>query len=186
MTNFYLKAAGIWLIALLIMSSCGSDDTPDLLPDDDDVVPGTPRSVTCKINGEGFSATVPFTGGTLSLTGSFYAIAIVGADFFGRDTVSIAIAISGNELSTLNTGDAFSGTGNILEDFAVGEVNVNNRPSVEQEASSSETDNATVTITKIDRDNKLISGTFSYEAVDPDSQTTFSVTEGVFTDIEYD
>ena len=176
----------MWLVALLILSACGSDDATDLLPDDDDVAPGTPRSITCKIDGQDFSATVPFVTGALSLTDDFYAIAFVGVDFFGQDTISVAFAINGTDLATINNGDTFSGNGNLFQDFALGEVIVNNRPSVEQEASSSETDIATVTVTKIDTAKKLISGTFSFEALDPNTQTTFLVTEGVFTDIEYD
>ncbi|MDN5215827.1 DUF6252 family protein [Fulvivirgaceae bacterium BMA12] len=185
MINFFLRSTGMWIIALVLFTACGSDDDTGLIPDDD-VAPGTPGSITCKINGQTYAATFPFVTGALSTTNDIYSFALGGVDFLGKDTVSIAMAMTGTDLSRLSAGDTFSGTGNIFINFALGTVIVKNRPAVDEDASSSETDVATITVTKIDRDNELISGTFSYEAFDDDTQNTFKVTDGVFADIKYD
>ncbi|UGS22743.1 DUF6252 family protein [Flavobacterium channae] len=50
----------------------------------------------------------------------------------------------------------------------------------------SNTSVGTVTITEFDRTNDLVSGTFSFSAYNVSNSTTKSITNGVFTDIEFD
>ncbi|MEM6526365.1 MAG: hypothetical protein AAF693_21400 [Bacteroidota bacterium] len=44
----------------------------------------------------------------------------------------------------------------------------------------------TGTITAIDRSNRLVSGTFSYDAIDEDTGDVYEVRNGVFTQIQYE
>ncbi len=177
----------ILIAALLIISACGSDDTLiDMIPDDNAVPPGTPGSITCKIDGENFSASGVLATGDLAFTGEFYVLGIAGVDFIDQDTVGLVLVVSGNGFGTLMEGQVITGTGDIINNpLAAGEVNINQLPAKEVAATSLETDVATITITNLDRDNELISGTFSLEGLDPDTNTTVIVTEGDFTDIPY-
>ena len=175
----------LFSLVVLLMAACGSDDSADPVPDNNEVEPGTPGSVTCKIDGEAFSAVSPFNAAQVTFTDDFYAIAVTGIDFFDQDTVAVALAMSGINFSSLSAGAVFSGTGTVGLDFALGAVEVNRRPTTEIDARSDETEVAEFTITKIDRENQLISGTFSYRAVDPDTGSSFEVSDGIFTDMEY-
>jgi len=172
-------------LAIICLSACGSDDIV-MPPGDNDAAPGTPGSITCMINGESFSASGVLATGVITFTGDFYGIALAGVDFFDQDTVGLALAISGNGFSTLMEGQVITGEGDIVNNpVAAGEVNINQRPSKEITASSLETEVATITITRLDRDLELISGTFSFEGLDPNSNTSVIVTQGDFTDIPY-
>ncbi len=172
-------------LAIICLFACSSDDA--VIPDDNDVAPGTPGSITCMINGDGFSASGVLATGVITFSGDFYGIALAGVDFFGQDTVGLALAISGNGFSTLMEGQVVTGEGDIVNiPLAAGEVNINQRPSKEITASSLETEVATITITSLDTDLKLISGTFSFEGLDPDSNTSIIVSQGDFTEIPYD
>lgn len=184
----FSKPAVVVAFLMLVVFSCGTDEGTliDLVPDNDPVAPGTPGSVTCKVDGTDFSASGVLATGTLTFTGDFYAMAIAGVDFFGQDTVALALAMSGTDFANLMENEAFTGEGDIVNsNLGAGEINIHRRPTIDDKASSLETEIANITITKLDRDNELFSGTFSFEGLDPDTNTRIVVTEGVFTDIEY-
>ena len=44
----------------------------------------------------------------------------------------------------------------------------------------------TATITAIDRNRKMVSGTFSYNAIDEDTKNVYEVRNGIFTLIPYE
>ena len=187
MQNAFLKFTGLSCLAVLLMfSSCKPDDddaNPTVTPE----VPVTPKlgKIDCKINGKSFSAAYPFTSGAIANTSPFYSIAVGGFDFIDGDSVGVALAMTGTDFSSLANGDVFQGSTALPGMYALGSVSFNSGAK-EEDADSEETLIATITVTKIDRDNNVISGTFSYEAKDPDTESEFTVTEGVFTDIKYD
>jgi hypothetical protein len=54
-------------------------------------------------------------------------------------------------------------------------------------AVSDNTEMATITITDIDFDTKLVSGTFSFDGADDDDPNTiYEVRNGVFTDVSFE
>lgn len=175
------------IVSFIFLFGCGTDDGGLIdIPGDEPVAPGTPGSVTCKIDGENFSASGVLATGVLTFTGDFYAMAIGGVDFFGQDTVGLALAMSGNNFATVMQGQVFTGEGDIINTpLGAGEVNINQRPGKEIRAESLETKIATITITKLDQTNELVSGTFTFQGLDTDNNTTIIVADGVFADIPY-
>ncbi len=183
MNNRFLNNI-ILVLTFTFLLACGGDGD-DLIPDNDQVNPGTPGSITCKINGDDFSAVFPFTTGTLSNATGFFTLGVGGVDFFENDSVGVVLAVTGSNFDNLEAGDVFTGTPTNLLELAVGGVVVRRGNVVEEDATSGETQIITITITKIDRSEELVSGTFSFQAEDPDSGVNFTVSDGVFSDIEY-
>ena len=71
----------------------------------------------------------------------------------------------------------------VLGDYCFGHVIINNG-ALDIEASSADTEIATMTITAYDAITDRFSGTFSFVAEDTDNNVSYTVTDGVFEDIE--
>ncbi|MEL7001990.1 MAG: hypothetical protein AAFN93_04550, partial [Bacteroidota bacterium] len=98
----------------------------------------------------------------------------------------IALGISGTDFSSISTGSTFIGSDS--ERLFVGGYSAEEIESNEDIVNSGSEllSSNTATITKIDRVNNLISGTFSFNAVDRDTELVYEIRNGVFTDLEYD
>lgn len=175
------------MFSFLFVTGCGSDDSEDIIEDlnddMDNVDPGTPGSITAKINGEDFSISGIFVTADLSDQSNGYLLAIGGLKWVNETYYGMTLAMISSDFSTLDVGDTFSG-GN-SEMFFAGGYSVEIDDEIEIQSSSELVSSASCTITKIDRENNLISGTFSFDAIDDSAEKTYEVREGVFTDIEY-
>jgi hypothetical protein len=185
--NYLRISTFIVLTTLLSFSSCSKDDDKKEDTTEKEKEPvAQSKTISCKINGAAFSAAYPFSTGTLNESGNIYTIALgaVKVSLQGG-TTGIALGLHGTDLSSVKAGDVYTASGFPTVYLAIGGVDINNG-SEEENATSEETGEATITITKIDHTQSIISGTFSFKALDPDTQTLFDVTDGVFTDIAYD
>jgi hypothetical protein len=186
--NLFTKSPiyALCLVLSLGLSACSKDDDKktEETPQEQVKTPA-PGTITCKINGDAFSSSYPFTTGTLYESGTEFNIAIGGVNASFTGSKGIALGIYGASLADVRAGDVFTATSDPRERLAVGAVTISNA-NTDEDADSGETGKATITITKIDHTQKTISGTFAYEAKDPDTGSVFIVTEGVFTAVQYD
>lgn len=184
------------LLAILVNSCIVIDDLDD---DDDDT---KVESITATINGSKFSATKDGfslsdlgddVDGDLDIDGDTYELGITGVDLKNGIFTSLTIILYGEDFSSLNVGDEF---GAITEESlsngfgfigAVGTVASGSLIGSEDELGGTTLVKGTmnVKITKMDRENELISGTFSFVAFDGDDELAATVTDGEFKNVEW-
>jgi len=174
----------LWIFALIFISiiSCSKDDdtsSNDMEP----MVDPTARFLTAQVDGEQyFSETFQLTG-TLSENNPGYAFGVVGAEVSLLGTSeAITIGFVGLDINTavgtlFEIDNAISGTA-----FAGMFTRAGTSESV---SANAETEGQGM-ITSIDTIAKTFSGTFSFVAIDEDSNTSYSITNGVFQNVEYD
>lgn len=170
----------ILFIITIFLSACKENLATDILDD----LSGN-GSFSAKINGEDFSAegvlvTAQYSDQTVG------QILGIGAAMLPSNGVTraIALAIVSLDDSGINAGETYTATSTAKS--ASGEYSLDNN-NIDIKAVSSNTDVATVTITAIDYDKKLVSGTFSFDGTDEDApNTVYEVRDGKFENVSFD
>lgn len=139
---------------------------------------------TAKVDGEVFSLSGVFVSAEYVKSNEMVqslAIAAAKPPITGI-TTGIVLAVVATDSSEITGGDVFSATN--PQKIAAGEYVLEDDNGTDIKAFSENTDIATITITKIDLANNLVSGTFVFDAIDEDEPgKTYMITEGIFTDI---
>ncbi len=180
------------LAVIMIFSILPGCDTEDTEEEIDDLLNGGPGSVTATINGEEFVAEGRLVEARLNIDDdplefSLRIDAERDKDGFEED---IDLNLFGVDFDLLEVGDVFTG------DAGFGELNFSGNYGKISRMQGDDTDIQTetepdvasnvCTITKLDRENRLVSGTFSFDAIDFfDGTGTYEVRDGVFTDLSY-
>lgn len=137
------------------------------------------------INGENFTAkgilvTAEYVSAATGVTSLGIAAAKLPLDGV---TKAFALAIVSIDSTGIEAGDVFTSVS--VQKVGAGEYTVKS-DTEDIKAVSSETKIATITITDFDLDNKLVSGTFSFDGIDEDDpNTVYEVRDGIFTDVEF-
>lgn len=177
----YSGSLSILIILIVIFSSCNKLDEDEIIENS-----GAKQSISAKINGEDFSASgILVTAQYSNLNEMVHSLAIGGAELpFNGVTRAIALAIVSADSTEINQGEIYTAISN--SKIGAGEYAYDNN-SIDIKAVSENTDIATITITKIDYDKKLVSGTFSFDGSDEDDPgTIYQIRDGVFTDVSFE
>lgn len=137
------------------------------------------------INGTTFSVSgLLVTGEYSELQAGVTTLAIAAAKLpLDGITEGFALALVSTDSTGIEIGDEFTATS---VQMVAGAEYVIQGDNQDIKALSTETNTTIVTITAIDFDNKLVSGTFSFDGVDKDDpNTVYEVRDGVFTDVEF-
>lgn len=173
------SSLSILLLLAILFSSCV--DPNEIIDNIGDA------SFSAKINGEDFSVIGPLVTADYSEQSQIVAtIGIVAAKLpIGGITEGFALAIVSTDSSGIQVGDTFSATS--TEKAGAGEYVLEDGNAVDVNAFSSNTGVASITVTAIDFDKKIVSGTFSFDAVDDDDpNTVYEIREGKFTDVSFE
>jgi hypothetical protein len=176
--NIRTSIIALLLSSILFISACIKIDDPEM-PDT-----GT-ASLSAKINGETFSVSGVFVSAEYTAQNQMVqSIAVAGAESpINGVNRAIALAMVAVDSTQIQSGDTFVATS--TSRVGAGEYTFDNG-TTDIKAVSSNTDKATLTITNINYDTKLVSGTFSFEGSDDDDPgTTYQITDGVFTDVPF-
>lgn len=169
------------LLIILALTACQSAKSDIDIPDEE-----ATNSLSAKVNGENFSVSGILVTAQYSVTGqTIETLAIGGAEPpLNGTSRGIALAIVSIDGTGINVGDTY--TANSTTKAAAGEYVFDNS-SADIKAESENTDEVTITITEIDFDRKIVSGTFSFDGVDEDDPTTiYEVREGTFTEVSFE
>ena len=141
------------------------------------------------VNGETYEAEELFVGGELEITSEGYSLGITSADEVANDgqtANSLTFVIYGDDFDDFNAGQTFDQTGIFNPNFNVslvyGEIKDGNAVLFATDFDGTDT---SVTFTKVDKSNKLLSGTFSFSGSDDDTGVPVIITEGIFIDVAY-
>ncbi len=175
----------ILLGALLLLGACSKDDD-----DSSSGGAGTPNAgngtFTCEVDGQSYVSDPEKVIGLSSDVGGLFNRIASGFRDANGDTLVVTITIVSFNVNAFETGATFD-SGNVLGNWCFGAVSFNNGGSGEYTATSS-ADNlpCSVTLTAYDPVAATFSGTFAFDANDEDANVTNVVTNGVFTNIEFD
>lgn len=140
---------------------------------------------TATINGTTFSVSgLLVTGEYSELQAGVTTLAIAAAKLpLDGITEGFALALVSTDSTGIETGDEFTATSVQMVAGAEYLIQGDNQ---DTKALSTETNVALITVTDIDFDEKLVSGTFSFDAIDKDDpNTVYEIRDGVFTDVEF-
>lgn len=175
------------LFAIALLFSCSEDVTDDFIADE----PGT---MTAKIDGVNFKSEGFFPISVnleIDDDTDIFDLQIDGEQEKNGFEERITISIFGLDFTSLSSGDVFVGGADVLSggkrmDGDYYKISRTEGDNTDFICDSEQIPASTAKVTKIDFTNRLISGTFSFKAIDiSDSDNTFQITNGVFTDIEY-
>lgn len=166
----------ILIIAMVIMSSCNKDDDP--IAQIDQLPPATQTgagSFGCLVNGEAFIDTSGSFNCFYQLVDGGYYFGIEGTDE-KYDIVDIGLFTNDKSIEHGQTymlfgntpGNAF-GSGYFLSTNSSGEGTTTN-----------ESQNGQLKITKLDFENFIVSGTFSFDLLNPINREIVKIREGRF------
>ncbi len=164
----------------VITFACVSDDL-----DEADIFGSEEGEITATINGSSFrSFGVSSTAFVEDFAGGDQLV-IGGIDISDLDRLTgVTVVFIIPDFSALSVGDTFSGSSMdmiMTGGYAI-DINGDNTIGATTELAASNT----AAITAIDRNRKLVSGTFSYNAIDEDTKNVYEVRNGVFTQIPYE
>ena len=166
------------LIAILITSSCNLGEVVD--PQD-----GT-NMISAKIDGGDFSVSGLLVSAEYSdINGMVHTLSIGGAKPpLNGVTEGIVLAIVSTDSSGIKAGETYTAVSTAK--VGAGEY-VFEDSSSDIKAYSENTDVATITVTKIDFTEKMVSGTFSFDAVDEDDPNkVYQIRDGKFEDVSFE
>eukprot|EP01013_Petalomonas_cantuscygni_P024622 TRINITY_DN46292_c0_g1_i1.p1 TRINITY_DN46292_c0_g1~~TRINITY_DN46292_c0_g1_i1.p1 ORF type:complete len:181 (+),score=16.68 TRINITY_DN46292_c0_g1_i1:3-545(+) len=180
----------------MIFSSC---DLSEVFEDEDDMDDPEAQIMTAKINGEAFSAVesddtliqLDEVEGDLDLNGDVFEISISGLDFGQSYLTTITLSLQGDDYPSLMEGSHFVGftQENLSSGDPSGAAGVVAKVSLDGDTELGGitlfVGTIDVEITKLDKENELISGAFSFVAYDEDNDSNIIVTDGVFTNVEF-
>ncbi|MEM9001845.1 MAG: hypothetical protein AAGB24_16420 [Bacteroidota bacterium] len=192
-TGHYIVILSIFVC--IGLQSCASDDTDDSpiiediaedmdddSQDNDEALEG--QSLTAKVNGVDFNNGEGLIAGAFTEESGFYVIAIVAGEIIDDNNVkAIGLAVSGFDFDTLEAGKEWTVVENETNfESAIGSYG---EGETINDQDTDETLDIFVRITSIDKENRLISGEFTFIALDEDTNMEYVVTDGRFTDIFY-
>lgn len=170
------------LMAILALAACQSAKDNIEPPQEEEPA----NSLSAKINGEEFSVSGILVTAQYSASSQMIeSLAIGGAEPpLNGTATAIALAIVSIDGTGINPGETY--TANSSTKAGAGEYVFENS-NTDIKAESDNTDEVTITITAIDFDRKVVSGTFSFDGVDEDDPgTVYEVREGVFKEVSFD
>ncbi|MEM8965381.1 MAG: DUF6252 family protein [Bacteroidota bacterium] len=175
----------VGLLIISVLFACG--DGSDVLDDIDDIDENDSEEVfvTAKVNGVEFSARgETFVNASSANNSGFFSLGIGAVDVDQGRAKAIALAIVAIDRTEVQVDDTFTETDEAgfgatagYEEGAIGE---------EAEIETDEIQAIAIKITAVDQENETISGEFSFTAIDEDTNTTITVTEGVFNKVPLD
>ncbi|SDM82608.1 hypothetical protein [Kriegella aquimaris] len=153
-------------------------------------------SLTAKVNGNDFKTTTVLqqyiAGASVSVNENFYGIGVIALDvkLDIRKPRSIYLFMYGEDFNALKAGTSFTTVTNIVIPenggaFAIYSEDPDTK--VEDDEISTEiVESISIKITALDKVNYLISGEFSYTAIDEDTNKKYIITDGKFEDMKYE
>ena len=188
-----MKSSYIFTLALLLFTlgiSCNSDDEED---DNDNLPINNPGTITAVVNGQRLYFLAFGTDAELNqrrdgfVEFDFRIDGETDQDGFEFD---IDLNLFGVDFDLVEEGDVFAGDGEFGELVFSGNYGKISRTPGDNTDIQTATEigmaSDQCTFTKIDRVNRLVSGTFSFNAINIfDDSDVYEVREGVFTDLEY-
>ena len=177
-----IKSKSIFLILLLacaFMSCQKAEETFNPTPNT--------NSVTAKVDGEDFAVSGITVSGTYSINSDGWETLGIASGRTRSDgeTDGISLTMISTDSTGIQVGDTYVATSLEIRggcQYFLTDVNGETL-----EASSLETDVASITITEIDFATKVVSGTFTFEGADDDFPNVLvKVTEGEFKNVSFD
>lgn len=165
---------------LVLAFSCSSNDSIT-----EEEQQQSNQTFFAKVNGNSFSTnndSIEAGYTSTSNTDGFSIVAIRTDGFFGGEAIFISL-IESKENAELETGQVYTNNDQNIALFGGYVASV-----IEDDFNLDGTETMSIELTKIDKGNMLISGKFSFVSTienDDDSKTTYTVTDGVFNDVNY-
>ncbi|PZX56652.1 hypothetical protein [Algoriphagus chordae] len=191
------KFNSLLLIILILFAGCQPEDLVDPFLDDDPDDSGSKSSISYKVDGELIQGTFSedniidigsLTGEVIKST-NLTNITIGGAILKNSKMYGIVIYLTTDKTyDQLKNGDSFVGNISNLSQLTFAGFGIEDLIDDTVFSSSGDEDeienqNLVVSITKIDHDEDIISGTFSFDAHDEELNLTKKITEGKFTNV---
>jgi len=173
-----IRTLSILLFFMLLFSACKEEDNGIDIPTDG-------GEISAKINGKEFSTSGILVTAEYNIQNeTIHSLAIGGAKLpVNGVTEAIALAIVSTDASGINVGDTYTATSTTK---IAGAEYVFDDNTTDIKALSGNTDVVTITITDIDFDKKLVSGTFTFDGTDDDDPNTiYEVRDGIFKDVSF-
>lgn len=176
-------------MSVLLASGCKKDD-PE--PTGAPGIPGGTGSgtsaFTATIDSASFSSNPLLVAGSNGSSAGLSFRAATGSTIANGDTISLVVTVTYTDPADFTVGHVFQGVNGPLADFAFGFFgrNTNSSGGIEAYSTNLAVNNAVVELTALDLVAKTWSATFSFNAKDDDTGSTYNITNGVFTDVEYD
>jgi len=175
------------LLVLLTFSSCSSDNSEDMI---DEMTSNGGASFTARVNNMDFDAESDFIDANVTIQSGFYVISIAAGDPLDQNNAqAIALGMFGTDFDSLESGQQWNvipDNQNQFMDVAVGGYAFGIATDQITDTGTTDVTQINVRLTCIDRDRRLISGEFNFVALEEETNTTFTVTNGVFTNILYE
>lgn len=185
----------ILLIALFFISLQGCKTENDIDKDPETkIITNAPGTVSAKIDGDTF-VNSGFRSVSIQLSfdenDNTYRIQVEAETENNGFEDRIQFSLWSTDFSSLKVGDTFIAGANLNNGEKVFDGDFYRKGTTEGDDTDIMADSypgatSTCTITKIDHENRLLSGIFSFEAIGYfDDSIRFSITDGVFTELEY-
>lgn len=177
------------IVSCLFLTNCAKNDPVEPLLGTDE-----PGPIWAKIDGAAFESSGPLSLDVdMHIDTDFdqFDLQIDGEGEKGGIEQRITISLFGEDFAGVEAGAVFFGGADITKGeyrfdgdfYRISRVEGSEMDII---ADSEQTASSICTITKIDHDNNLISGTFKFKAIDiSDPTSTFEITEGKFEDIAF-
>lgn len=178
---------------ILLSNACKKEETLDEDPEETEIT-NEPGTVTAKIDGEFFKNNGFFSvSSSLSINDDSNEYRFNFSAERDKNGVEdrITFSLFGLDFESLKEGAVFAAGSNINEGGLNFDGDFYRISRVEGDDTDIITDseqnaNSTCTITKLDRENRLISGTFAFKSIEIfGSGQTFVISDGVFTELPY-
>ena len=165
-----------------ILTNCSPEEIKDRIEDEFGGTDGT--DFVAKVNGKQFGASLENVHAYITVTENVYTVAI-GAGAVEGLTLgkAIAIAFSGSDYDELNAGSTHNSTEG---QYPAGAGYEEHYTDSNEDYETDEVESIYIKVTAIDKSNLTISGEFNFTAIDEDTNTTYTVTDGKFTNIPYE
>ena len=170
----------IWLIAVLFITviSCSKDETEEEVPG----VDPNARFLSANIDGEEYISEGIFLEGTIASNGFGYSFGIAGTNVNISGIKAVTLALAGLDFSQIGPGTTYSYIDTISSNVFGGSYD----STIDDGIDADNMQSGQATITAIDTVAKVFSGTFSFVAIDDETNISYSVTNGIFQNVEYD
>ena len=187
--NLFTQLTFSCLFFTFLLAACSEKDLEEQIFGEDE-----PGPIWAKIDGAAFESSRPLSLDVdLHIDTDFdqFDLQIEGEGEKDDIEQRIIISLFGEDFAGVEAGAVFFGGADITKGeyrfdgdfYRISRIEGNELDII---ADSEQTANSICTITKIDHDNNLISGTFEFKAIDISDETvTFEITEGKFEDISF-
>ena len=169
-------------LTLILVLAGGCDNSID----DITLPPGNGGTLTAIIDGQSFSVSGLLVSAEYQEIGTTVSSLFVGGATLplGSSTEALVLAMVRTDSTAISSGDVFVGSD--MTRLAAGEYTLD-AATVSVSALSANASFASMTVTSLDFTTGLVSGTFSFDAVDDNDPTkVYEVRDGVFTNIPLD